>query len=352
MGTVGTDLLKQLMDGEFEKPTSEAVSALRLVVVPALTELLERGYRARPLSVAGEQVGMVRGLHLSERKQLFLWYTQPDDRIQHIISLATTLTPPEIENLDGYEAQQVLGYIDAMTDADMSLYPYILAYSTTRASELLWYSRGTGASPVVERLPDGSCFRFIGQSEHTRLWVGVSLLREQSKRRLDATYNAAMITRALTGKGSDKLYAALRKQQIDLLADSDVPWTKLTKVDAASINFKDGWGHTLQDDSIEGTMREIAGMEKVDKHEKFLDEFYQKQIDDAKRLDDEMAARLAAVSDRPEIMETVTILTSAEVRDMDRQTAEAQRQLNQWSAEGILDIQAKEERKEARHPNG
>ena len=47
----------------------------------------------------------------------------------------------------------------------------------------------------------------------------MATLRERSKRRLDDNYNAAMVTRALTGKGADKLLVFQHGlDKIDLVA--------------------------------------------------------------------------------------------------------------------------------------
>lgn len=351
MGTVGTELLQQLMSGELARPTPETVARVRSDVTPALTELLDRGFRARPLILKGKVVGFVRGLHSGERRQLFSWFTDAQDRIFHLLSLATTLTTDEIEALDGYEAQALLQVVDKMTDADLSLYPYISAYSTTSSSEILWYGRGAGVASWTDRtisLPGGWEFRLIAPPEHARLWAGVAAMRERSKRRVDDTYNAAMITRALTGKGADKLYQALKKTQEALLADSDAPWMQVVRVEIKDINFADGWGHAHQDDSVEGILREVEGMAKMDKHERFMAAFYDQQMEAAKAEEEEMERRFQRAMESSGIEDSASILTSLQIKDLDKRDRDRQDQQQGMVTEAISSAHDAEERREAR----
>lgn len=351
MGTVGTELLQQLMSGELARPTPETVARVRAEVTPALSELLDRGLRARPFTVRGRVAGFVRGLHSGERRQLFSWFTDAQDRIYHLLSLATTLTHTEIESLDGYEAQALLKAVDRMTDADLSLYPYISAYSTTSASEILWYGRGTSVAAWTDReihLPGGWTFKLIAPPEHARLWAGVAALRERSKKRIDDTYNAAMITRALTGKGADKLYQALKKAQENLQADTDAPWMSIVKVEQKDINFADGWGHTHQDDSVEGILREVEGMAKMDKHEQFMAAFYEQQIKAAQAEEEEMERRFKKAMESSGIEDSASILTHLQIKDLDRRDRDRQDQQQGMVTQAISSAHEAEERREAR----
>lgn len=351
MGTVGTELLQQLMSGELSRPTPETVSRVRSEVTPALTELLDRGFRARPLILHGKVVGFARGLHSGERRQLFSWFTNAQDRIFHLLSLATTLSPAEIESLDGYEAQALLQTVDKITDADLSLYPYIAAYATTSASEVLWYGRGAQVSAWTDRevtIPGGYVFRILTPPEHARLWAGVAAMRERSKRRVDDTYNAAMITRALTGKGADKLYQALKKAQENLLADIDAPWMQIVKVEVKDINFDDGWGHAHQDDSVEGILREVEGMAKMDKHERFMAAFYDQQMEAAKAEEEEMERRFQRAMETSGIEDSASILTSLQIKDLDKKDRDRHDQQQGMVTEAISSAHEAEERREAR----
>ena len=352
MATAGTELLKQLMEGEFNRPAPETVTAVRTEVVPALAELIDRGFRARPLMLGGEHVGMVRGLHITERRQLFTWFPKPEDRIQHLLALATTLTLEEVNTLDGYEAQALLQVIDKLTDADLSLYPYISAFSTTSISEVIWYARGAGVAGWDTRtikFPGGWQFDLLAAPDHARLWAGVAELRERSKRRLDETYNAAMITRALTGKGSDKLYASLKKHAQSLQADATDPWMQIVRADIKNIDFDDGWGHTHQDDSVEGIMREVEGMAKMDKHEKFMADFYKRQMDEAQRQEDDLNQRFERALAHAGIEDDVAVLTDVQVRDMDARAKDRKQQQEDAVTEAMIAANVAEERREGRH---
>jgi hypothetical protein len=351
MGTVGSDLLQQLMSGEMDRPTPETVERVRTEVTPALAELLDRGFRARPLLLRGQLVGFARGIHTGERRQLFSWFLSATDRIFHLLSLGTTLTDDEINNLDGYEAQALLKIIDRATDADISLYPYITAFSTTSSSEILWYGRGAALAAwdnKVVPLPGGFQFNLISPPEHARLWVGVAALRERSKRRIDDTYNAAMITRALTGKGADKLYQALKKTQDSLLADSTKPWMEIVKVETKDINFADGWGHSHQDDTVEGVLREIEGMARMDKHEQFMATFYDQQMEAAKKEEDEMEARFQRAMVTAGVEDSASILTHLQIRDLDKRDKYRHDQQQGMVSDAISSVHEAEERREAR----
>jgi hypothetical protein len=351
VGTVGTELLQQLMSGELAKPTPETVERVRSAVTPALVELLDRGFRARPMLLQGKLVGFVRGLHAGERRQLFTWFTDAQDRIFHLLSLATTLTTAEIEALDGYEAQAILNLVDKATDADLSLYPYLSAFSTTSPSEILWYARGASVGAWTDRkvsLPGGWSFNMIAPPDHARLWSGVAAMRERSKRRVDDTYNAAMITRALTGKGADKLYQALKKTQESLQPDLDAPWMQVVRVEVRDINFADGWGHAHQDDSVEGILREVEGMAKMDKHERFMAAFYNQQMEAAQQQEAEMEARFQRAMESSGIEDSASVLTHLQIKDLDKRDRDRQDRQQGLVTKAISSAHDAEERREAR----
>jgi hypothetical protein len=352
VATAGTELLKQLMEGEFDHPATETVELVRNEVTTALAELIDRGFRARPIRHNGQQIGLVRGMHLSERRQLFLWHTAPADRIFHILALATTLSPEMIEGLDGIEAQKLLRLIDQCTDADLSLYPYVSAFTSTSTSEVLWYGRGTQVAAWTDRqvvIPGGYTFTLLSPPDHSRLWAGVASLRERSKRRIDETYNAAIIARALTGKGADKLYATLKANQQTLQADLVDPWMQIVRSDLKDIDFSDGWGHAHQDDSIDGIMREVQGMAKMDKHEKFMEDFYKKQMDAQQAQEHELEERYQKALAEVGMEESYHIMTDQEVRQIgsaERLRSEA----NDASVmEAMQSITEADDRRDARH---
>lgn len=351
MATAGTELLKQIMDGGFARPATATIEAVRDKVTQALTELIDWGFRARPLLRDGLQVGLIRGLHLTERRQLFLWSTEPQARILQILSLATTLPPEELELLDGMEAQRLLQLVDRITEADMSLYPYVSAFTTTTASEILWYGRGAQAASwnnQIAVLPSGHRFTLLAPPDHARLWAGIAAMRERSKRRIDETYNAAIITRALTGKGADKLYSSLKKSQQALLPDLADPWAQIVREDLKDVNFEDGWGHAHQDDSVEGIMREVEGMAKMDKHERFMQDFYDKQMAEAKRQEEEIEARFQAAMAHEGMDESITIMTPDQIQNLGHTEREYTRQANEAVSAAMVGIQEADIRRERR----
>lgn len=351
MTTLGTELMNQLMQGELNRATPETIDRVRDGVVPALAELIDYGFRARPLKLGPRPVGFIRGIHPQERRQLYHWFTTAPERVFHLISLATTLPPEAIDALDGHEAQTILRLIDQMTDADLSLYPYIGAFSTTSVSEVLWFGRGAKVAAWTDRsvtLPGGHTFKLLAPPDHARLWAGVASLRERAKKRLDDNYNAAMITRALTGRGADKLYTALKKNQQSLAPDLPDAWMQVVRADLDGVNFRDGWGHSHQDDSVEGIMREVQGMDRMDKHEKFMEAFYNQQMEAAKRQEEDMERQFQRAVTDAGVEDSFRILTPQQVRDQDRGIAEQSGAVSEFVTQAISSIHAAEERREER----
>ena len=349
--TIGTDLMQQLMQGELNRAAPETINKVREEVVPALAELIDYGFRARPLHLGTAMVGFIRGIHPQERRQIYRWFSDPSDRVFHILSHATTLTAEDIQGLDGFEAQRLLTLVDRLTEADLSLYPYIGAFSTTSVSEVLWYGRGLAVASWNNRtasIPGGYTFNLLAPPEHSRLWAGVAQLRERSKKRLDDNYNAAMITRALTGKGSDKLYAALKQNQQSLSPDLPDPWMKVVRADLEGVDFGDGWGHAHQDDSVDGVMREVRGMALMDKHEKFMDAFYKQQMEEAQRQEEALEQRFQRAASEAGVDDAFVILSPEQLRAQDERIAAQSREQEAFVTEAISNIHAAEERRESR----
>jgi hypothetical protein len=354
MATGGTELMQQLMGGDGAPRTSKEAEGLRARVAPEIHELLDQGARVRPLTLNGEHLGFVRGLHGSERRLIYNWYPDPEMRILQIAAHGTTLTIDEIETLSGTEIQNLIRQINAITEADFSLYPYISAFATTSVSELLWYGRGAAVATWARNrieIPGATSttpwvFNLLAPPEHARLWAGVAALRERSKRRLDDTFNAAMITRAMVGKGADKLYQSLKKTQKSLMADILDAWMDLVPADLADVNLKDGWGHALADDSREGVMRELTGMEGEDRHERVMGAFYKQQMDAAQAQEAKLNQTVSDVTEGVEDM--VSYLTSVQVHDMHRDQAATQSARNEFIADAIGNTDAGALRRERR----
>lgn len=345
--TLGSDLLNRLNEGEFDTPEPEFIDKVRTDVSAALAELIEWGFRARPLMCGDEFKGMIRGVHPQERRQVFLWHKDPFRRISFILSLGTTLSKEEIADLDGYEATMLLRVIDRMTMADLSLYPYIYAFSTTTTSETLWHAQHANVSSWTNRtvvLPDGVTFRLLTASDHARLWSGVAYSREVARKKLEDTFNAAMIVKALTGRGGDRLYAALAKHQNAFRPDLADPWTKIVQVAPKNINFTDGWGHSHQDDSVEGIMREVEGMFNMDKHEKFMEAFYAQQMDQAH--DQESA--LSSLIEEEGLVDSIAYLSPEQAKGVGQEARDQQDYLTSLARDAMGSIQDSEERRSQR----
>lgn len=348
MGSQGSDLLQMLMDGDATERSSKTAEKVRDDVSDALHELIDMGARVRPLMLGGRHAGYIRGLHGSERHLLAGWYPDPETRTFQILAHGTSLTHTEIETLNGVEAQNLIRLIDRMTDADLSLYPYISAFATTSISEMLWFGRGVKCaswSRHTYEVPGGWALNLLAPPDHARLWAGVAAMRERSKKRMDDTFNAAMVTRAMVGKGADRLYQSLKKTQKTLQVDSIEPWTVLVK-EELSINVNDGWGHAMQDDSSEGLMREMEGMQRDDRHERVMAAFYDQQMAAAREQEAEIEQDLFDAIDGVE--DVATVLTSLQVRDMERSSRERRESTDSIMADFLEMSNADLERRENR----
>ena len=320
MGTIGSDLIQKLMDSDESPVASATVQRVKDDVTSALIELIDCGCRPRALVVNGSHLGFVRGVHAPERRLLFTYFPSAEDRIHHTLALGTTLSPEDLGSLDGLEAQGIIRLIDQCTDADTSLLPYLSAFVTTSASEILWFSRGAAATAYANHrvsLPGGQAFTLLTSPEHSRLWAILSTIRDRAKRNLDATYNAAMITRAFAGKGADKIFTSLKRSSQALQSDSPEPWSHVVKMDLADVNFADGWGHSAQDDSPEGLLREHQGIERMDKHEQAMAAIYKAQVDAAKAQVEEADRRFQAAMEFHGVEDSAVFLSDVEIHELD-----------------------------------
>jgi hypothetical protein len=289
--TPGIALLERLNDGRLEVTPSEFLTKTREEVSIAIEELLEVGARIRPLFVDKRRVGWIRGVHLSERKALKRWITNEVEFIEHLLGLATTLTPEEIRDLNLIELRSLSRVVKAMSDSDLKLYSYISAFVTTSHSEQLWYSQGTAITSFPERwvtLPDGKRIRIISPSEQARLWATLCNYRVQAKQRLEASMNAVLTIRPLVGKGADPIANDLKAISRSLQTDTLEPWRDLVHFKEAP-KLDDGWAHS-GDDSVEGVLRELSGMMANDRHERVyaaFDEQIRKRAEKQKRVIEE-----------------------------------------------------------------
>ncbi len=145
----GRELLDRIQEGQTEAAPTEYVATVRQKVAENCEELLEMGARIRPLLDGDKQVGWIRGVHASERKQLRRWLKDPDDFIFNMLLLGTSYTPEEIELMSAPEVYGLVEAIRKMTEYDMSLFPYLSAFTSTQMSENLWLARGR-SSPVTK----------------------------------------------------------------------------------------------------------------------------------------------------------------------------------------------------------
>jgi hypothetical protein len=313
--TYGSELMKQINDGMLKQAPTEYVEKVRGKIAEACEELLEIGARIRPLIADKKQVGWVRGIHPAERKILDRWLYAPEDLLVNVLSLATSFSVKEIEELPNGEIRGLLSIISKMTDYDISLYPYLGAYVTTMSSENLWHGKGTRLSAFENRqvaLPDGKSIRILTPPDHAKLWATLCTYREQAKKRLDENFNAVLIIRPWAGKSADPIAAELRNVAKTMLTNAIEPWQNVVKV-SSEVDVNDGWAHP--GDSVEDLQREMMGfIEGKDRHEQVMAQLEKQMRVEAEgrkaKLDDMVQKRGG-----PGVYEQEpVILTDAEVR--------------------------------------
>ncbi len=265
----GRELMDMVQGGQYKDAPTEYVADVRKKVSENCEELLEMGARIRPLMDGEKQVGWVRGVHASERKQLKRWLKDPDDFVFNMLLLGTSYQPEEIEQMTAPEVYGLIEVIRKMTEYDMSLFPYISSFTSTQMSENLWFSKGVKLTDYENRvvnMPDGKAVRIACPPDHVRIWASLCTYREQAKKRLDENWNALLIVRPMAGKSADPITAELRSVARSLQTDSLEPWTRIVK---NKVDFADGWGHP--GDSVQDLKREMDAMIKGDKHEAVMD---------------------------------------------------------------------------------
>jgi hypothetical protein len=210
---------------------------------------------------------------------------EPNDFILSVLTLATSLKKQEIEQFTALEIRNLIELVQKMTEYDISLYPYLTAFSSTMTSENLWHGRGTQLTSFenkVIEMPDGETMKILAPSEHARLWATLCVYREQAKTRMDANWNAVLQVRPLAGKSVDPLANELKALSRQLATDSIEPWEGVVKF-KANTNPDDGWAHVENIDTPEGMLKELQGMMSGDKHERLMAEFERQQIEAAEK---------------------------------------------------------------------
>jgi hypothetical protein len=279
----GVDIMRKFSDGLMQKPPSAFIESARMSITDNCDELIEIGARIRPLTVEGKQIGWVRGVHGSERRRLGRWLTDSNDYVVAILMLATTLTRAEILDLSSMELRNLVELVKKMTEFDLSLFPYMSAFTSTLVSENLWHGYGTKLTSFenkIVELPDGQTMKIVMPSDHARLWSTLCVYREQAKARLDASWNAVLQVRPMAGKSVDPLAKELKASGKLLMTNSLEPWEGIIKVQA-EIDLDDGWAHAENLETRDGMMKELHGMLANDKHEQLMAKFEAQQLEAA-----------------------------------------------------------------------
>lgn len=319
--TAGTQLMNEIFAGMHKRTAPQTVLQVKTAVSAACEELIEYGARIRPLLIDDKPAGWVRGLHLTERKALRLWFPNSLDFVENAVLMSTSLTREQVNSLTSQDIYGLAKLIKDMGDYDLSLLPYMTAFSTTSVSENLWNSSGPALTNYHNKtitLPDDKTIKILAASDQAKLWATLCIYREHAKERLDGTLNATMIARTMAAKGSlDNFVAQLKTALSQLQPDAVEPWENIVDT-TRSINVDDGWAHP--DDTVQGMLRELTGLIEGDRHERVMTAFYDQQIakaeDEKKRL-----ASLIQKRGGPGIgqQEGITIRTEKEVRERQAQ---------------------------------
>lgn len=269
--TAGVAMLEQINDGRIQQEGTAEIKKARDTISVEIEELLEVGARIRPLYVGKERIGWVRGVHLSERKQLKRYVHDHIELLTHVVLLGTSISKEYMRSLSAVELRGLLRVVTEMTNSDLRLYPFMSPFVTTSTSEQLWHAHGRELTAVRKRkieMPDEATITLLSAPDQARLWATLCTYRESAKVRLDASMNSLMILRPWAGKGADGLAAELKHTAKSLLPDAIEPWTEAVETKRA-INLDDGWAHG-EDDSRDGIMRELHGMMNNDRHEQII----------------------------------------------------------------------------------
>lgn len=314
--SVGMDIMRRISEGEIRKAPVAYVEQIRKQITDNCEELIEFGARIRPLLVEGKQVGWVRGIHPQERRMFKRWIQDPNDYILNVVSLATTFSKEEIEELSADEIRNITKVVQQMTDYDLSLYPYLSAFVTTQASENLWFGKGESLTNYTDKIlvmPDDKRIKIMAPPDHSRVWASLCTYREQSKKRLEQDYNALFIIRPWAGKQADPIASELRGISRSMETDSVEPWERVVRVELL-VDKHDGWGHP--GDTLEDLQRELKGMIAGDKHEKLMEAWSKQMIaeaeEKAKAIEKSRKERgvEAGITESP-----MTVITEAEMRE-------------------------------------
>lgn len=315
----GIDLMRKINSGELKRLPSDYVEKVRIQISEALGELLDFGARIRPLILNGKRMGWVRGVHLSERKILQRWSMNLEEFTTNLVLTGTTLSQEFIDGLSGSEIHSLIRLLKEMSDYDLTLFPYLYAFSTTSASDRLWRGRGQYISGFENRevpLPDGVRMKILISSDHARFWAAMCKQNEDAVVRIENNMNAALIIRSWVGKGADSLNAELRNAARALRFDNLEPWENVVKLEK-TVDVNDGWAHA--EDSLEGLQRELKGMISNDRHERLIEAFEKQQREQVDSYKDKYNKVVTERGGPGIIEEKVEILTEKEVMERGRE---------------------------------
>ena len=324
-GGLGSDLMNQINEGKIAVKSSKFAEEVRNKMVEAMTELITFGARIRPLMLRGHQVGWVKAVPYNEKRQFDIWYSDEESRIERVILSATTLSKEELDDLDNVELNAILKVILSMNLADLSLYPYVSAFVSTNASFRLWASHRSAlltSKSII--MPDGKGFKQLSSPDIIQLWASLCQIRENTIQRLENAQNAGTIARAFVGKGADNYNNAITKALNTLRTDAIEPWMEIINFLSVKtdVDLEDGFGHSHQDNSTEGLMRELKGMNEGDKHEQLMEAFHKSQLkieDDKRRKAEDIIRRRREILESEEQMEMLVVRTEAEVKQRERE---------------------------------
>jgi hypothetical protein len=314
--TSGVEAMKLLNSGALQQVPPEVLEKVRNQVSLGCEEILDCGARIRPLRVRDRQVGWVRGVHLSEKKILHRWLSDSGEFLIEMLLLGSSFTREELMDFTAIEIRSLARLISKMQEYDLSLYPYLNAFSTTLMSEKLWHAKGTTLSSYTNKiveLPNGNKMKILTPPDHAQIWSTLCTYREGNKLKIESNMNALMVTRAFVGsKATSQISDELRKAGQRLRPDIIDPWQKVVKPQF-SYYKDDGWAHG-GGDSWEDLKRELEGIEKFDKHEQLMAAFEKQQREAAeaenRRIEDLVRKYH---KDEPIWEEAPVVLSEAEV---------------------------------------
>jgi hypothetical protein len=242
------------------------IEEVRQNIITAMEEHIIFGGRVRPLLFDGKLCGYMRGISSGERSWIHRMYEDQVERLKATFKVSTSLSDSQVRDLTSLEIRRLILMLHKFTKADSSLFPWVSPFTTTVASERLWVSDVRPPKEVA--YPEG-VFKILAPSDIGLHWSYMAYSREDSKESLRSLTSASLIVRAYIGKHAQQLTSDIQGMSKALQPNIAMPWTDMG-VGSRDFDPDDGWGHTHQDSSVEGLMRELNGMLNDDKHEQLM----------------------------------------------------------------------------------